>query len=154
MRKTALWAAIPAILVSVLATFIVLPVLHGYMARDFKLTDYPWHFGAARRMCEEGRLVPHPLFHVLTIVVKAAVPTLEWWTAGLSVVLFFHLWLGAILVRLCSLETGEWELRTRAIAVTGSLRKEIERVDLYVQEKAQHGPWSPAAFARAQCALA
>src|SRR5712692_9626342 len=61
---------------------------------------------------------------------------------------------GALLVRLCSLETGEWELRTRAIAVTGPFQEEIERVDAYVQEKAQRRLWSPAAFAQAQHALA
>ena len=73
---------------------------------------------------------------------------------GPAVALRFALDGGAILVRLCSLETGEWELRTRAIAVTGPFREEIERVDTYVQEKVQRRPWSSAAFAQAQCALA
>jgi len=51
--------------------------------------------------------------------------------------------------RLCSLETGEWEPRIRTIPVTGLLREEIERVDAYVQEKAQHHVWPPAAFDQA-----
>ncbi len=73
---------------------------------------------------------------------------------GPAVALRFALDGGVMLVRLCSLETGEWELRTRAIAVTGLFREEIERVDAYVQEKAQRHSWSPATFAQAQQALA
>ena len=72
---------------------------------------------------------------------------------GPGLALRFALEGGVILVRLCSLETGEWRLRTRAMAVAGSLREEIERVDMYSQEKAQRHPWSPAAFAQAQRAL-
>lgn len=72
---------------------------------------------------------------------------------GPGLALRFALEGGVILVRLCSLETGEWELRTRAIAVTGPFREEIERVDTYIQEKAQRHPWSPSAFAQAQRAL-
>src|SRR5215471_15649959 len=60
---------------------------------------------------------------------------------GPALALRFALDASAIMVRLCCLETGEWELRTRAIAVTGPLREEIERVDTYVQEKAQRRPW-------------
>jgi hypothetical protein len=73
---------------------------------------------------------------------------------GPALALRFALDAGAILVRLCCLETGEWELRTRAMAVAGPFRKEIERVDAYVQEKARCRPWSPAAFAQVQQALA
>jgi hypothetical protein len=73
---------------------------------------------------------------------------------GPAVALRFALDGGVMLVRLCSLETGEWELRTRAIAVSGPFREEIERVDAYVQEKTQRQPWSPATFAQAQHALA
>jgi hypothetical protein len=73
---------------------------------------------------------------------------------GPGLALRFALDGGVILVRLCSLETSEWELRTRALAVTDSLREEIERVEAYVQEKAQCRPWSHTAFAQAQHTLA
>lgn len=61
---------------------------------------------------------------------------------------------GSILVRLCSLESGTWETRIRAIAVTDLLRDELEQVDAYTQAAAQCHPWSPAVFARAQSTLA
>lgn len=61
---------------------------------------------------------------------------------------------GVVLVRLCSLENGAWETRIRTIVVTGSLREELERVDVYVQAAARSRPWSPAAFVKAQETLA
>jgi hypothetical protein len=61
---------------------------------------------------------------------------------------------GGMLVRLCSLESGAWETRIRTVVVTGSLREELERVDVYVQAAARSRPWSPVAFAKAQETLA
>lgn len=61
---------------------------------------------------------------------------------------------GTILVRLCSLESGVWETRIRAIAVTGPLREELEHVDACAQKVAHSRPWSAAAFAKAQSAVA
>jgi len=115
-RKGVLGAAI---LASLLATAILVPILEGYLARDFKLTDYSWHFGAARKMSEEGRLVPHPLFHLLTIAVKAAVPALDWWMAGLATVLFFYLWLATIIVRLSLARVVMGPLVLRALLAVG-----------------------------------
>ncbi|MBI3300469.1 MAG: hypothetical protein HYZ72_00070 [Deltaproteobacteria bacterium] len=75
-------------------------------------------------------------------------------TPGPAAALRFALEGSTILVRLCSLESGAWETRIRAIPVTGPLREELERVDEYAQKAAHSRPWSPAAFARAQSALA
>jgi hypothetical protein len=91
-----------AAVVGVLAAGILVPMLRTIIERDFKLSDYGWHFEAARRTWEQGRLVaPHFLYHLLVLGMKLTVPSLDWWTAGLVVVIVFYLATASMLLWLC-----------------------------------------------------
>lgn len=69
--------------------------------------------------------------------------------------LLFALEAGEILVRLCGLETNEWEMNHWALSIRDALRAELIQVDSYVREQLQRRVWVPQAFehAREDCLI-
>jgi hypothetical protein len=64
--------------------------------------------------------------------------------------LLFALEAGEILVRLCGLETHEWEMNHQALLIRDALRAELTQVDSYVREQLQRRSWTPQDFEHAR----